>query len=49
MKSVYVTFTDAEFNSLDKEKTKMKVNWHDFILCRCLKIRMKGESGKFRA
>jgi hypothetical protein len=48
MKSCYITFTDEEFKTLEKEKIKMKSNWHDFIFMRCLKIRMKGESGKFR-
>lgn len=49
MKCLNVHFTDDEFNSLEKEKKKMKSeNWHDFIFMRCLKIRMKGESGKFR-
>ena len=49
MKTINETFTDNEIENLEKEKKKFKVNWHDFILFRCLKIRMKGESGKFRA
>jgi hypothetical protein len=36
-------FTSIEKIALEKEKEKYKVSWHDFILYRCLKIRMKGE------
>jgi hypothetical protein len=49
MKTIRITFEDAEYNSLLKEKLKMKAKWKMLIFCRVLKIRMKGESGKFRA
>jgi hypothetical protein len=49
MKTIRVTFEDHEYQNLLKEKNKFKLTWKNFIFMRCLKIRMKGESGKFRA
>ena len=53
MKNLNITFSDSDFEVLEKEKKKMKksnkdLTWEMFVICRCLKIRMKGESGKFR-
>jgi hypothetical protein len=46
MKSLYVTFTDAEFARMLKAKHENKGNlsWHEFILRKCA----KGVSVKLR-
>lgn len=40
MKSLYVTFTDAEFQRLKKAKctgSNQNRSWHEFILIKCCK------------
>ena len=32
VKTLNITFDDAEYNDLVKIKEKKKLNWHDFIL-----------------
>jgi len=38
MKTLNITFTDAEFRKLKKAKRKsVYVSWHQFIICSCTK------------
>ena len=43
MRRIHETFTEEEFNFIEKIKNKHKQNWHDFILELCRKdVEVKG-------
>ena len=47
LRSIHTVFTDVEYNEIFKNKEKLELNWHDFILflnMRVPKVRSKRKS-----